>query len=128
MRIKGILDRVEIDGDKVRMVDYKTGRRKDSLEQFQDKENPGSAYWRQGMIYAGIMQSVYPDATAFEFAFHYLEDDKPVEVLDVKPHDGLNSWLHAVWTEIMALRLRKSCGDPECIYCLVMQSDIGEVH
>jgi DNA helicase-2/ATP-dependent DNA helicase PcrA len=128
MRIKGILDRVEIDGDKVRMVDYKTGRRKDSLEQFQDEENPGSAYWRQGMIYAGIMKSVYPDASTFEFAFHYLEDDKPVEVLDVKPHDGLNSWLHAVWTEIMALRLRKSCGDPECIYCLVMQSDIYAVH
>ena len=124
MRIKGILDRVEVDGDKVRMVDYKTGRRKDSLEQFQDEKNPGSAYWRQGMIYAGIMQSVYPDASTFEFAFHYLEDDKPVEVLDVKPHDGLNSWLHAVWTEIMALHLRKSCGDTECIYCLVMQSDI----
>ena len=120
MRIKGILDRVEVMDGTVRMTDYKTGRRKDSLNPFQDEENPGSAYWRQGMIYAGIMQSVYPDASTFEFAFHYLEDDKPVEVLDVKPHDGLNNWLHAVWTEIMSLRLRKKCIDPDCIYCETM--------
>jgi hypothetical protein len=120
MRIKGILDRVEVTDGTVRMTDYKTGRRKDSLNPFQDEENPGSAYWRQGMIYAGIMQSVYADASSFEFAFHYLEDDKPVEVLDVKPHDGLNNWLHAVWTEIMTLRLRKKCTDPDCIYCKTM--------
>jgi DNA helicase-2/ATP-dependent DNA helicase PcrA len=127
MRIKGILDRVEVDGDKVKMVDYKTGRRRDPLEPFGDNNNPGSAYWRQGMIYAGIMQSVYPDAQTFEFAFHYLEDEASEEVLAVAPHAGLDSWLHTVWEEIMALRLKKSCGDPDCLYCLVMQSVGKEV-
>jgi DNA helicase II / ATP-dependent DNA helicase PcrA len=122
MRIKGILDRVEVDGDRVRMIDYKTGRRRDPLEPFGDNNNPGSAYWRQGMIYAGIMQSVYPDVQTFEFAFHYLEDEAPEEVLAVAPHAGLDSWLHKVWEEILALRLKKSCGDPDCIYCQVMET------
>jgi DNA helicase-2/ATP-dependent DNA helicase PcrA len=122
MRIKGILDRVELDGDRVRMIDYKTGRRRDPLAPFVDHNQPGSAYWRQGMIYAGIMQSVYPDAKTFEFAFHYLEDEDAEEVLTVSPHAALDNWLHEVWEEIMALKLRKSCGDPDCIYCQVMQS------
>lgn len=120
LRIKGILDRVEIREGIVRMTDYKTGRRKDSMDPFQDDENPGSAYWRQGMIYAGIMQTMFPESNAFEFAFHYLEDDNPVEVLDVQPHEGLNNWLQSVWTAIISLRLRKKCPDPECIYCKTM--------
>ncbi|MEY2834639.1 MAG: hypothetical protein RLZZ557_301, partial [Bacteroidota bacterium] len=33
-----------------------------------------------------------------------------------------DSWLHKVWEEIMALRLKKSCGDPDCIYCQVMET------
>ena len=73
------------------------------------------------MIYAGIMQTVYPDASAFEFAFHYLEDDEPVEVLEVKPHAELHNWLQTVWTSIMSLSLRKKCSDPDCIYCKTME-------
>lgn len=122
MRIKGILDRVDYKDGVVRMTDYKTGRRRDSLEPFVDADNPGSAYWRQGMIYAAIMQAVYPEVREFQFSFHYLEADTPEEVLDVIPHEGLNKWLQTTWEEIMALRLRTSCSDPDCIYCEAMRS------
>jgi len=121
VKLKGIIDRVENNLGNIKVIDYKTGRSIKVFKEFQDQENPGTAYWRQAMIYSKLMIDNYPEAESFKFQFHYpeLDDLKGVVEFDYKESDGFVKWLGDFWNDVQSLSLNSKCDNDECIYCKI---------
>lgn len=128
--VKGKLDKIEyLDGDKVAVVDYKTGkvnkRKAEAQVSPPNEEQPlGGNYWRQIVFYRLLldnfkrkrMQMVYGE-------IDFVEKDKdskfykaPVVVSegDVRV---VKQQLKDSYTRIMNLEFNTGCGKPNCTWC-----------
>ena len=118
VKIKGKLDRIEVSGDEVKVIDYKTGRYKEKLKAFVDYTEPGSQYWRQAMMYSMLMRENFK-ANKLTFEFHYPEIEKGIFTFHEPEHAGFNEWLKNIWEKTNQLMFKKSCGNPDCLYCSI---------
>jgi DNA helicase-2/ATP-dependent DNA helicase PcrA len=116
-KVKGKLDRVELDTTSVKVVDYKTGRYKSTLKEFESFEEPGSQYWRQANIYSRLMHENFPDKSSYRFEFHYPEHESPITSFTYSSNDAFEEWLGNIWEKSQRLTFETVCKDPDCIYC-----------
>lgn len=117
VKIKGKLDRVEVNGDEVKVIDYKTGRYKDQLKPFVDSANPGTQYWRQAMMYSMLMRENFKEKGSMKFEFHYPEIENGIFSFSRSDHEGFKDWLEQIWQRTKRLEFNIACDDPRCIYC-----------
>jgi len=117
IKIKGQLDRVEIIGSSVKVIDYKTGRSKGPLKPYLNEEDQGSQYWRQAMIYSMLMLSNFRDAYGVQFEFHYPEVENAISSFQYEENAAFLDFLKGIWDNIQTLQFKKFCGNEHCIYC-----------
>ena len=117
-KIKGKLDRVELYDDHVKVVDYKTGRNKEALKEFESLEEPGTQYWRQANMYTQLMQENFGDHGVCNFEFHYPENEKTVTSYDYQSNDAFEEWLGDIWKNTQSLTFTSNCENPDCVYCM----------
>jgi DNA helicase-2/ATP-dependent DNA helicase PcrA len=120
VKLSGVLDRLEFHGDTAKVIDYKSGKYYANNEIFSSSLEPGSGYWRQGMMYNYLIRGVYGNEFKVDFAFHYVEEKE--EKNRVKPFTyeanlGYEEWLLKIWNQIQERKFNKSCADEGCVYC-----------
>jgi DNA helicase-2/ATP-dependent DNA helicase PcrA len=125
--ITGALDKIEIDGNKINVVDYKTGSPdsgKKKMNPPDEKDPLGGDYWRQIVFYKILLDS---DRTQnYEMIsgeIDFLQKDgkkqfskvkifvKPEEVSFVKQQ------IRDTYTSIMNFEFRNGCGSEDCQWC-----------
>ena len=117
VKIKGQLDRVDIIGNNVKVIDYKTGRSKGALKPYINEQDPGSQYWRQAMIYSMLMINNFKEDYGVQFEFHYPEVENAVSAFEYEENEAFLEFLKTVWDNIQKLQFKSSCGNEHCIYC-----------
>lgn len=117
VKIKGKLDRVEIRANHVKVVDYKTGRYKETLKPFESEQQPGSKYWRQAMMYSILVKENFKDIGEVKFEFHYPEIAKIIFPFEGEENQPFKDWLKEIWDQTQKMEFNKMCEDPGCIYC-----------
>jgi ATP-dependent exoDNAse (exonuclease V) beta subunit len=119
VKIKGKLDRVEIGTNSVKVIDYKTGRYKETLKPFENEKQPGSKYWRQAMMYSILIQDNFKEAGEVKFEFHYPEIEKIVFPFNGENNEPFKEWLKRIWERTHKLEFNKICEEPGCTYCRI---------
>lgn len=117
VKIKGKLDRIDVDGDLIKVVDYKTGRYKETLKPFVSIEEPGTQYWRQAMIYSMLIRENFNKNSSISFEFHYPEIEQGIYSFHEPEQEGFNNWLKEIWESTKSLTFNQACDDPGCVYC-----------
>lgn len=117
VKIKGKLDRVEIGANFVKVIDYKTGRYKETLKPFESEKKPGSKYWRQAMMYSILIQDNFKYSGEVKFEFHYPEIEKIVFPFRGENNEPFEEWLKIIWERTQKLKFNKVCEEPGCVYC-----------
>jgi len=123
VKIKGKLDRVEIGSNCVKVIDYKTGRFKETLQPFESIKKPGSKYWRQAMMYSILIKENFKDTGDVKFEFHYPEINKIVFPFETENNLPFKEWLKIIWHQTERMEFKKTCKDPECVYCKIKLSE-----
>ena len=116
-KIKGKLDRVDVYDDHVNVVDYKTGKYKKTLKEFESAEEPGTQYWRQANMYTLLMQENFGSKGKCNFEFHYPENNKTIDLYAYENHPAFLSWLETIWTKTQSFSFASNCANQDCIYC-----------
>jgi len=119
VKIKGKLDRVEIGTNFVKVVDYKTGRYKETLKPFESEKQPGTKYWRQAMMYSILIQDNFKDAGEVKFEFHYPEIKKIVFPFNGENNEPFKDWLKMIWDCTQRVEFNKLCEHHGCVYCRI---------
>jgi len=117
VKIKGKLDRVEIEVDYVKVVDYKTGRYMEPPKPFESEQQPGSKYWRQAMMYSILVKDNFHKFREVKFEFHYPEIEKIVFDFNGEEKAPFKEWLKVIWEQTQKMEFKKTCENPACIYC-----------
>ena len=124
--IKGKLDKLEFDGKRVNVVDYKTGdpeKAKPKLLPPSDKEPNGGDYWRQAVFYKMLVDHSERGWEAVSTEFDFVEPDKKKkyrkEKLVITPADieTVRQQITAVWEKIQAHDFYTGCGKQDCHWC-----------
>jgi len=120
IKISGVIDRMEFYDDMAKIIDYKSGQYYPNNQIFESSLDPGSGYWRQGMMYHYLVNGVYADKYKIDFSFHYIEEkDKfnKVKKFTFDDNSAYEDWLLKIWNQIQQIKFNKSCEDEKCIYC-----------
>lgn len=132
--IKGFVDRIDVNDDKVHvvLVDYKTGdptsdyNKKKLKTCNEDKEGVGGDYWRQAMFYKILFDC---DATnkyiVQHAAYEFVEPNKDTKQLPEVHRFGfapehlevVKTQIKTVWDKIQAHDFYEGCGDEKCSAC-----------
>ena len=116
VRINGFIDRVDQTDNGYHIVDYKSNKFAEKLEAFEDEQNIGNGYWKQGAIYKRLIIDNFPEIKNIRLSFDYLTLNKRVEFDEVST-ENFENWLSTIWEGIQSLSLNKSCTDQACVYC-----------
>ena len=73
VKIAGKIDVIEIRGNVLKVIDYKTGSGYNQLKPFESITSPGDSYWRQGAIYAELIRQNYPGKQLESVQFQFVE-------------------------------------------------------
>jgi DNA helicase II / ATP-dependent DNA helicase PcrA len=124
--IKGKLDKLEFDGKRVNVVDYKTGdpdKSKNKLHPPNDKEPNGGDYWRQAVFYKMLVDQAERGWEAVSMEFDFAEPDKKKkyrkEKIIVSPEDitTVTHQITTVWEKIQEHDFYIGCGKKDCHWC-----------
>ncbi len=135
--IKGSLDKVEIDGKQVTVVDYKTGKvkyAKDKLSGPTNEHPYGGDYWRQAVFYKILIDHDHSldwevINTIFEFVEPVNEGEYHKEKIVISPQDTeeVTEQIKTVYQKIMAHDFNTGCGKKECDWCHFVKSNFKQV-
>lgn len=125
----GNIDKIEINGTKCKVVDYKTGSPDRALTKElspPSDDNPyGGNYWRQ-MVFYYLLISHYPQTKGYtmtEGVFEFIEknrEDKYVKfTVPILEQDIylLKRQIKEVYARIMNFEFDKGCGKEDCYWC-----------
>lgn len=125
--LKGKLDKLEFDGKKVNVVDYKTGNYENALAKLKapnDKEPNGGDYWRQAVFYKILVDNYeYKNWEVISTEFDFIEPDKKKkyhkEKMLISPADieTVTQQIVTVWNKIQNREFYTGCGKPDCHWC-----------
>lgn len=125
--LKGKLDKLEFDGSRVNVVDYKTGdidKAKDKLQGPGDKNPDGGDYWRQAVFYKLLVDHYQQkEWTVVSTEFDFIEPDNKKqfrkEKIVISPADlaTVTQQLTAVWEKIQQRDFYTGCGKADCHWC-----------
>jgi DNA helicase-2/ATP-dependent DNA helicase PcrA len=116
VRINGFIDRVDQTDNGYHIVDYKSNKFAEKLEAFEDEQNIGNGYWKQGAIYKRLVIDNFPEIKNIRLSFDYLTLNKRVEFDEVST-ENFENWLSTIWENIQALTFNKNCENNSCVYC-----------
>jgi DNA helicase-2/ATP-dependent DNA helicase PcrA len=116
VRLHGYIDRVDMNDNNIHVIDYKSSKYSEKLLPFENDNNMGSGYWRQGMIYKQLIENNFTDKNNIALSFHYLVLNKIID-FNTEANIGFDNWLSKIWNEIQSLSFNESCNDEKCIYC-----------
>jgi DNA helicase-2/ATP-dependent DNA helicase PcrA len=125
--LKGKLDKIEFNGNSVRVVDYKTGNPENAKSKFyppNDKYPNGGDYWRQAVFYKILMDN-YPGKNyrTDEVVFDFVEPDnkKKYTMHSVKIGDSdiatVSQQIEETWNNIQNRNFYVGCGEEKCHWC-----------
>lgn len=116
VRINGFIDRIDKTNNGYHILDYKSNKFAEKLEAFENEQNIGNGYWKQGAIYKRLIQDNFPEIKNTRLSFDYLTLNKRVEFEDVST-ENFENWLSTIWKGIQSLSFSESCSDKDCAYC-----------
>ena len=134
--IKGNLDKIEFDGKRVTVVDYKTGRvrnAKDKLLPPTNDQPNGGDYWRQAVFYKILVDNDRTNDwevvdTLFEFVEPVKEDEYYKEKFVISPTDieTVTEQITTVYQKIQNHEFSTGCGKKECDWCHFVKSNFKQ--
>lgn len=121
--INGIIDKLEFDGDTIRVVDYKTGSTQRGVEELE----VGKDYWRQAAYYNLLLQtSLDIDTTnkKIETQYIFLDDEHSensysIHTITIGEEDTktVEAQIHEMYHQIKAADFTHSCHRDDCDFC-----------
>ena len=132
--VKGDLDKIELNGNRVTIVDYKTGnyeKAKDKLKAPSDKIPLGGDYWRQAVFYHLLVKADERHNWEVESVeFDFLEPVKDTyikqKVVIVPEHlQVVRGQIAEVYASIKK-RQFTGCGKEDCNWCTFVRSNFRE--
>jgi hypothetical protein len=128
--LKGKIDKLEFDGNKVNLVDYKSGSYEKAtrkLHKFNppDEHNPnGGDYWRQAVFYKILLDNYkQKNWQVISTEFDFIEPDGTngyqKEKVVITPADvtTVTQQITATWNKIQEKDFYTGCGKPTCRWC-----------
>lgn len=141
--LNGKLDKLELDGSRARVVDYKTGNHKNALKKLRppdpdkvakaqaDGKKPspedmlGGDYWRQAVFYRILLEhDPRRRLTMTAAEFDFVEPDKETgqfhsAVVEVSDEDMaiVKDQITEVYAKIRAKEFSQGCGESDCEWC-----------
>jgi DNA helicase-2/ATP-dependent DNA helicase PcrA len=124
--IKGKLDKLEFDGRRVNIVDYKTGdpdKARAKLQPPNDKEPNGGDYWRQAVFYKILVDQSERRWEAVSTEFDFTEPDKKKKyrkekiIVTLEDITTVTQQITTVWDKIQQHDFYTGCGKPDCHWC-----------
>lgn len=121
--ITGIIDKLEYDGDTIRVVDYKTGSASHGSEELEK----GGHYWRQAVYYNLLLNKaadIDTDGKRIETRYIFLDDDSTESGYSIHDMTVTSSDMEIVtqeiqdfWSSIPSGEFRHACGKESCDFC-----------
>lgn len=128
--VKGKIDKLEFDGKRVNIVDYKTGdyeRTKLDWKKFAppgEKLPRGGDYWRQGVFYKILLDNYKQKdwqvvSTEFDFIEPGRNGEYFKEKINITPADitTVTQQITESWERIQQRDFYTGCGKPYCEWC-----------
>ncbi len=125
--LKGKIDKMEFDGHKVNVVDYKTGNpdnAKAKLKNPQSDPPYGGDYWRQAVFYKLLIdnneQGKYQVmSTEFDFVEPNAKKEISSTLVPISKDDtdAVREQIQFVWEKIQARDFYTGCGKEDCHWC-----------
>ncbi|HTA82648.1 MAG TPA: ATP-dependent DNA helicase [Bacteroidia bacterium] len=124
--LNGKLDKLEFDGKKVNVVDYKTGRYDNAKKKLvaPNENTPiGGDYWRQAVFYKILLDNQKRNdwvAESSEFDFiEPVKDEYKKEKLNISEQDIeiVTNQITDTWQKIQNHEFNKGCGKEDCHWC-----------
>lgn len=128
--VKGKIDKLEFDGKRVNIVDYKTGdyeRTKFDWKKFappEEKLPRGGDYWRQGVFYKILLDNYKQKgwqvvSTEFDFIEPGRNGEYFKEKINITPADitTVTQQITESWERIQQRNFYTGCGKPYCEWC-----------
>ena len=125
--LKGKIDKMEFDGHKVNVVDYKTGNpdnAKAKLKNPQSDPPYGGDYWRQAVFYKLLIDN--NDQGKYQVMsteFDFVEPNAKKEISSIlvpiskEDTDAVREQIQFVWDKIQARDFYTGCGKEDCHWC-----------
>jgi DNA helicase II / ATP-dependent DNA helicase PcrA len=125
--IKGKMDKLEFDGKKVNVVDYKTGdpaNAKPKMARPNEKDPNGGDYWRQAVFYKILLDKYEQrDWQVVSTEFDFIEPDNKKmyrkEKMVITPEDvqAVTEQIAETWKKIQNHEFYTGCGKEGCHWC-----------
>ena len=124
--LNGKLDKLEFDGKKVNVVDYKTGRYETAKKKLKGPigdDKVGGDYWRQAVFYKILLDNQkYNDWDAVSSEFDFVEpvkEEYKTERIIITPEDIaiVLGQITDTWQKIQNHEFSKGCGKEDCHWC-----------
>lgn len=125
--LKGKIDKMEFDGHKVNVVDYKTGNPDNAKAKLKNpKSDPpyGGDYWRQAVFYKLLIDN--NDQGKYQVMsteFDFVEPNAKKEISSIlvpiskEDTDAVREQIQLVWEKIQARDFYTGCGKEDCHWC-----------
>jgi DNA helicase II / ATP-dependent DNA helicase PcrA len=131
--ITGALDKIELDGNKVNVVDYKTGspeNGKKKLNPPDEKDPLGGEYWRQIIFYKILLDSDRTrnyEMVSGEIDFLQKDSKKNFSKLKIyiKPEEVniVKLQIKDTYKKIMNHEFNPGCGEEDCQWCTFVRNN-----
>jgi len=125
--LKGKIDLMQFDGNKVCIIDYKTGdpeKSKDRVTRPSPAKPNGGEYWRQGVFYKIMVEAFkLKDYEVSKTVFQYVEPDSQNEYQQkeiIPTADDLmlvKKQITETWQKIQDHDFYTGCGEADCEWC-----------
>jgi len=126
--IRGKLDKIEFDGNRVNVVDYKTGKYLSAQKRLvrpNEEDSLGGDYWRQLVFYKILIDNDSKQSWFMESAeMDFVEKDsktggyKKTKILITKEdEDIVKGQIERTYEDIMNQRFDFGCGEDNCMWC-----------
>ena len=125
--LKGKIDKMEFDGHKVNVVDYKTGNPDNAKAKLKNPQHDppyGGDYWRQAVFYKLLIdnneQGKYQ---VMSTEFDFVEPNAKKEIsstlvpISKEDTDAVRVQIQLVWEKIQARDFYTGCGKEDCHWC-----------
>ncbi len=129
--ISGQLDRIDFIGNRITVIDYKTGNSSNAKQKVKapDAKNPdGTDYWRQ-MIFYSIVLDYYPEFRNKDFSsifYFVIKNEDTFAEVQVIPTDEskqkVGQQIIDVYTKIRQKKFAPGCGESDCTWCNYLNS------
>jgi DNA helicase-2/ATP-dependent DNA helicase PcrA len=136
--IKGVVDKMEYEGNNVVLIDYKTGNPKNAgpkLKGPEMEDDKGGDYWRQGIFYKLLVEGdASTNYQVVSSTFEFLEPnekgnfDRYHIIPTMEEMNKVRNQIRTVWDKIQQHDFYTGCGESDCDWCKFVKNTNQYVH